>query len=294
MGNLMVGAKKNDFIDEFKSYLAQPLNRHFSYEELELYLGKKNLLSVREVIKYSDHLNNCRKCWLIWNIVRWDKAEGKGGYLELKEYLGNLFKEYFDSSWALAEEWLGLEPKTKKEIASFYKKTTNYLYNLVIWYESGDRYNFTNDFENIRDRFKVKSLIDYGCGVGNDGLALMEKDLKVYFVDYDCPSVEFLKWRLLRRGLKADVLDVEKIGELPPGDMFLAIDVLEHMVDPMLVVDLLSDKTRVFAHRSEFGNKAGGRHPCHFDFDEYRLGEALKFKGFKHLPWPVLSVWVRE
>ena len=270
------------------------LTSHLSESDLVDFLINKSRWSIGLVNKFQDHLNNCHDCWTKWNKVRWDKALNSRGMKELYQYLGHDFKEYFDSSWAIAEEWLRQNPHTEKEVAEFYKTNSSYLYNLVVWYESGDREDFKKDFDNLIVRFKVNSVIDYGCGVGNDGLFLLENKWLVNFVDYDCPSVDFLKWRMKKRNVRAPVLNVEEIDLLPEMDMFWAIDVLEHMKNPLWAVERLPSKTRVFAHRSQFGNNAGGRHPCHFCFDEMKLGKALSKRGFKHIPWPVLSVWIKN
>lgn len=281
-------------LNSIKAKTIRITKKHFTSEELSNFLKNKRNLPLFVVQEYKDHLNNCRSCWKIWNHMRWDACREKRGLLELKEYLGETFQEYFDSSWAIVKDWMQKDPKTSSEIAEFYKTTPHYLYNLTIWYESGDRERFEEDFDLFFNKFKVTSTIDFGCGIGNDGLAMIDKGYKAYFVDYQCPSIEFLNWRLNKRRISAEIINVEKIDKLPTADMFWAIDVLEHMLDPLWPVNKLSEQTKVFVHRSEFGNFAGGRHPCHLEFNEINLSKALREKGFKHIPWPTLSVWVRE
>lgn len=274
--------------------IAAKFNYHFTAADLNKYLQKKNKMKYVNVIKYTDHLNNCVDCWSLWNRVRWEAAKEKEGYQELQNYLGKNFKEHFDSSWAIAEDWKKVNPKSDKEVADFYKHNQHYLYNLIIWFCSGDRYNYKDDIDKLVTKFKIRSVIDYGCGVGNDGLLMVEKGLKVYFVDFKCPSIDFLKWRCKKRGISQSILDVENLRKLPKADMFWAIDVLEHIPNPLEVIDLLAEQTRVFVHCSRFGDNHGGRHPCHFDFDEIRLNNVLRAKGYKHIPWSGLSVWVKR
>lgn len=271
---------------------------HFNKSELNNFLEKLHNLPTSSIRYYKGHMDNCEKCWQTWNEVRWDRASNTSGFLELQEYLGDKFVNYFDSSWALANEWLKIKPKSDEEIANFYKKTKHYLYNLLIWYESGDRIDFRNDFKTLREKYGVNSVLDYGCGVGNDGLYLLENGFEVVFVDYNCPSTDFLKWRLKKRKLKATVIDVETIEKsqklLPDTDVFWAIDVLEHMVHPTWVIDRLSDDVKLFVHRSKFFNTAGGRHPHHLPYDENIFKKALEKKSFSHVPWKNLSVWKRD
>ena len=101
-------------------------------------------------------------------------------------------------------------------------------------------------------------------------------------------------WRAKKRGISLKFSDADTITKFPEADMLFAIDVLEHMVDPIECVRKLDRKTRVFAHRSEFNNLAGGRHPFHFNFDERLLDLALTERGFTKVASKYLNVWCRE
>src|SRR4051794_1253658 len=75
------------------------------------------------------------------------------------------------------------------------------------------------------------SLLDYGCGIGSDGLQLLEAGYRVSFADFDNPSTRYLRWRLAHRGLDAQVHDLD--GDVPAGfDLAYAFDVIEHVDDP--------------------------------------------------------------
>lgn len=284
-------------ISAIKSLLSKisPPATHYTYEDMRSYLRQRQVgehLLDFKVMKR--HWDTCRDCWSLWNKARWDEASTKRGMKELKEYLGYGFVDYFDSSWALVSEWESKKPETGDEVAAFYKHTSSYLYNLTIWYESGERYDFTSYFDHFAKKYNIKSYIDYGCGIGNDGLYLLETGQQVTFIDFDCPSTDFLKWRLKKRKLHASVLDVEKVKKFPSADALIAIDVLEHMVNPLEVVEKLSDQTRLFVHLSQFNNRANGRHPFHFSFDEIRLNNLLKSRGFVQIPDKLLSIWVKK
>ena len=41
-----------------------------------------------------------------------------------------------------------------------------------------------------------RAVLDYGCGIGADGLLLLEAGYRVEFADFDNPSIEYLRWRL--------------------------------------------------------------------------------------------------
>ena len=74
-------------------------------------------------------------------------------------------------------------------------------------------------------------VLDYGCGIGSDGLALLEAGYEVEFADFDNPSTAYLRWRLARRELSAPIYDLDV--EVPGGfDAAYAFDVIEHVDDP--------------------------------------------------------------
>lgn len=265
-----------------------------TYEQLQWYLRHKHSLPHQEKEKYKYLIDNFKECWEIWNRVRWDAAMASGGMVEVKKYYGKKFKPYYDSSWDLAKRWNEAQPKTKEEIDEFYKHADEYVYNLMVWFKSGDRTDFRGTIDRLISDHNIKSVIDYGCGVGNDGLYFISKEVKTYFIDYDCPASTFLKWRLKQRDIPSCFLSVDDIEMFPEADMFWAIDVLEHMIDPLEVVRKISPRCKIFAHRSKFNDNAGGRHPCHLSFEQQKLSEALRAAGFLHDSGDGLSVWVRD
>ena len=75
-------------------------------------------------------------------------------------------------------------------------------------------------------------VLDYGCGIGSDGLLLLEAGYQVEFADFDNPSTAFLRWRLRAAShLDAPVHDLD--AGVPGGfDAAYSFDVIEHVPDP--------------------------------------------------------------
>jgi len=266
--------------------------KHLTDEDFRLYLDNKEPGKFKLI---KNHLDNCKSCWNKWNRLRWDLAKDSEGFKELQAFLGDSFKWYFDASWALAKEWEKKDPKTLVEVEDFYRQSKNYLYVLTLWHESGDRQNYLNEFANLTKKLDVDSCLDYGCGIGSDGLKMLDLGKKVAFYDFDNPSTEFLRWRLKKRNKKAKILFVGKVKEFPSVDLVWAIDVLEHMVDPREALVAISDKTKVFVHESKFGDKAGGRHPFHFNFNINILNRELRKRKFVwDRSFADLNVWIRK
>lgn len=268
------------------------MQKHYKKDDLAIFLKNKHSYSYSEVAIVKDHLDNCRQCWDIWNRVRWDNAIEKQGVQELKEYLGEEYVEYFDSSWALAEEWKSKKRDTEEEVEAFYKETKGYVYNSTIFHESGDRENLVYDLEEIVKEHQVTSVLDYGSGVGNDSLVFLEKGITTFFADFNSPVTDFLKFRIAKRGFTnlSQYVDVQK-DERPDVDMIWTVDTLEHMTDPYQIFNYITGKTRVFTYFIDDDTEAGGRHPFHIKFDYNEFNARLLEKGFHQIKSKKLSSW---
>jgi len=227
-----------------------------------------------------EHLDTCGECWVNWNTFRWRRARGSRGYLELKEYLGDDFQEGLDSSWALADEWRERNPKTKEEIERFYAETPYYVYNLLIWKESGQRPPYVHYALPHLRRSGAHRICDYGCGIGNDGLELLERGYEVVFCDFDNPSTRFLRWRIERRGLTATFIPPNEAENLKSFETLWAVDVIEHLPDPYGSLAPFLRGARTFVTGTEHDTKSHGRQPFHIQHPEARLVEFYRSIGF--------------
>jgi len=144
---------------------------------------------------------------------------------ELREYLGEDFE--LDRLWHYQEQ-LDAEVEAVGDEERFYLTSTGYLYNLTAFAMTGTKLPYLHEL--VRRVAPGARLLDYGCGIGSDGLLLLEAGYRVEFADFDNPSVEYLRWRLRRRGFDAPVHDLAK--GVPGGfDAAYAFDVIEHVPD---------------------------------------------------------------
>ena len=112
---------------------------------------------------------------------------------------------------------------------TFYKTSRAYLYDLTAFAMSGTKRPYRSLVRRMA--WPGARVLDYGCGIGSDGLRLLSAGLAVEFADFANPSVDYLRWRLQRRGLHAAVHDVEK--HVDGGfDVVYCFDVIEHVDDP--------------------------------------------------------------
>ncbi len=82
-------------------------------------------------------------------------------------------------------------------------------------------------------------VLDYGCGVGDYGLAFASQGYFITLCDIEGGNLDFARWRFEQRKLRFDVVPVtlEKLyPELGQHDVILAGEVLEHVREPLQVL----------------------------------------------------------
>jgi SAM-dependent methyltransferase len=145
---------------------------------------------------------------------------------ELREYLGDAFElvDLRQSDARILEEFADATDE-----ASFYRQSESYLYNLTAFAMTGTKIPYIQEL--IRHVPPGARILDYGCGIGSDGLMLLELGYRVEFADFANPSTEYLSWRLARRCLEAPIHDLDR--HVPGGfNAAYSFDVIEHVDDP--------------------------------------------------------------
>lgn len=151
---------------------------------------------------------------------------------ELRTYLG---EEYDERRLQQYEQTLDEEFAEVGDEAKLYRTSQAYLYNLTAFAMTGTKLPYHEHI--VRAVPRGGMLLDYGCGIGSDGLMLLELGYEVAFADFDNPSTEYLRWRLRRRGFEAPIHDLD--AGPPPGgfDLVYAFDVIEHVEEPFDFLD---------------------------------------------------------
>ena len=155
-----------------------------------------------------------------------DAWEGERDLEELRAYLG---EDYDQAKLVHSSRMVDEEAAAAGDEAGFYRTSELYLYDLTRFAMSGTKGPYRQVLCSLlTPRARV---LDYGCGIGSDGLRLLDAGYRVSFADFESPSTRYLRWRLSRRNLEAEVHDLD--AHVPGGfDAAFSFDVIEHVDDP--------------------------------------------------------------
>src|SRR6185437_4643726 len=187
--------------------------------------------------------------------VEWKKALLCDGETDLRISLLKEVAAYYrvsdltevDRSCDLAvdtvkSEWnTTIDPRQRSSIESFYE-TKAHIYDLMNWHtlrdDSGPLAHVVA--LQIARAHDVRSCLDFGSGVGSGGLLFCRADMDTTLADISTTLLDFARWRFHLRGLTARFVDLNTTSLPEAGfDMILAMDVFEHLVEPVEVAERL-------------------------------------------------------
>ena len=201
---------------------------------------------------------------------------------DLAEYLG-LEKEEValrlkTASEDIAIDFLKVNPQNEEDREEWYRETDGYLYDLT---------NFTairlqnGQIDEIVSIAKGR-VLDWGCGIAEPSIRCARKGLDVTAVDLEgSKTLEYARWRFKKHNVD---MKTEIEGKY---DTIICLDVLEHMEEPMGLIDYFASILNgggilvltTFFHQAAFL-------PMHLKKNEW-LAEAfpheMKQRGWEHV-----------
>lgn len=98
----------------------------------------------------------------------------------------------------------------------------------MIWEASGNRPQYVDAALDTLARNKIRTILDYGCGIGSDAIALQQNGFAVTGCDYHSPSTRFMHWRT---GGSIPIGEPDSLGDTKPDALWI-IDTIDHLTDP--------------------------------------------------------------
>lgn len=259
---------------------------------LRFYLERNLAANIHDALKH--HLDQCAICHDHWNRFRWDQAKGTPGYTEFVRYMqeqGEPLLEYLDSSRALITEWRALPFHSQDAREAFFRSTPYYVYNLVIWHESGHRPAYIANALPVLRQLGAQVICDFGCGVGSDGLRFLSEGYQVIFCEFENPASRFLRWRLQQRRLDGIWTEPATLLQERPFDTLWAMDVFDHVPDLHALIPVL-ERCRIVCCENDSAQKIHGGESYHIQHPPFLLAQLLSHCGFHQIyASMLLSIW---
>ncbi len=143
----------------------------------------------------------------------------------------------------LKVDWLRMGRPDARSIERFYEESEEYIFDLMWWHTLRDdraplAYVVALEFARQRG---CRRFLDFGSGVGSGAILFARHGMPAALADISPTLLDFARWRFTRRTLPATFIDL-KNARLPHRrfDIITAMDVFEHLTDPVAVVDDLA------------------------------------------------------
>ena len=223
------------------------------------------------------------------NGKRIDKASVSDELIEeLQLYLSWDISRVLDALYSgtkmIADEWNYKGPKSPEDIIDFYKEAENYIFDLACWHRMPERKQLTKAAISICKQNNLRKILEFGCGIGQDGILFAEASFEVTLADLPGKTFDFAKWRVNKRGVNIFFTNSNELKEKYDG--ILCFDVLEHVWEPKEIVEYLNHHLQsggILLITAHFEHT--GEHPMHLERNVKYLGgeflEMMNQAGFR-------------
>jgi 2-polyprenyl-3-methyl-5-hydroxy-6-metoxy-1,4-benzoquinol methylase len=195
---------------------------------------------------------------------------------ELAEYFtgidrADLERRCADATNRLKTDWPRAGSSDARAVERFYDDNESHIFDLMWWHGLSDdlsplAYVVALDFAR---KHPGRRYLDFGSGVGSGAILFARHGFAATLADISSTLLRFARWRFTRRGLPADFIDL-KTAALPHDafDVITAMDVFEHLIDPVATVDQLSAALKVGGYvYGRFAAEPDDDRPQHIVFD---------------------------
>lgn len=116
---------------------------------------------------------------------------------------------------------------------------------------------------------KIKTVLEYGGGIGEFSLVCSDNKLDIYYYDLDGLLKEYAKWRFKKHAANIKVMNEEPLNK--KWDAVNIMDVLEHLEKPEDVIKKLAENVKfIFCNPQSIQyNVIYPQHISKFDLSPY-------------------------
>ena len=180
--------------------------------------------------------------------VKAPKLELDSSLKELADYLGkpyDTFKKELEKVSSkfggfgkyvkvTEDEWnsMKIDQNDINEVMGFYAQTENYMPELTIIASTEDKQRLCKFAIGYCLKNNVKTVVDYGCGVGQVSIIGALNGLNMTAVDIEGKTFEFTKWKFKKYGLNVKTIEIKNDAPLKEKyDAITCFEVLQHVPD---------------------------------------------------------------
>ncbi len=129
-------------------------------------------------------------------------------------------------------------------VERFYDQTQAYLCDLIWWHatvEDDDPLSYVMALR-FAQRERCRRHLDFGAGISSGSILFRAHGFDVVSADISSSLQRFSQWRFATRDMAGQFIDLRE-AEIPSNtfDFITAMDVFEHLVDPVREVDRVAD-----------------------------------------------------
>lgn len=188
-----------------------------------------------------------QKMWLEAVCLPNEADARKSCLVELSEYTGLPVEEVERRCEKAVDEqrgqWYESDRSTPDALIDFYNECDAYIFELLWWHalQQGDAPAWNARLLTLAREHGVRRYLDFGAGVGTNGILLARDGIEITLADISDVMQKFARWRFDLRELAAHWVDL-KTTPLEPEryDMISAVDVLEHVANPLETLEQLT------------------------------------------------------
>ena len=204
---------------------------------------------------------------------------------DLKEFRKNSEVDWNRANNKSAEEWNKINPKTEKQFERFYETSKHYIDSMAAYNATGKKLRLIEKIVKvIADLTDVRTVLDFGCGVGSDTMWLNAIGYKTTGMDLPSIALDFFRFRLKKHKMEdIEIIEVKKGFKIPKVDLILSLDTLEHVHDPFKTVKMLIDaKPKYMLFTTAFGVHETADHtiPMHTDYSVAKWEKYIEENGY--------------